>query len=69
MWHQHKYPKSVSLTGARELSAEKIVEFNAIVEAARQRLQTADGLAESFRDTPRETPGHSRTAARLEGSA
>jgi integrase len=49
MWHQHKWPKTVSLTTARELSAEKIVEFNAIVEAARQRLQTAEGMTEVLR--------------------
>lgn len=49
VWHQHKWPKTISLTTARELSAEKIVEFNALVEAARQRLQTADGMIEALR--------------------
>lgn len=48
MWHQHKWPKTVSLTTARDLAAEKLVEFNVIVEAARQRLNTAEGMIEAL---------------------
>ena len=50
-WFRHKYLKSVSLSGAMQLSVEQHLEFNAIVEAARERLADPAGMVEVLRDS------------------
>ena len=49
VWHRHKYPHTVSLPMAMELSIEKHLEFNTIVDAARQHLATPEGMIEALR--------------------
>ena len=47
-WLRHRFPKSTTPTQARDGQAEKLVEFNAIVDAARQHLDTPEGMREAL---------------------
>ncbi len=48
-WFRHRFPKSTSPAQAARAKAEKLVEFNAVVEAARQHLATPEGLHDAVR--------------------
>jgi integrase len=48
-WFKDRFPKSTSPAQAAMAKAEKLVEFNAVVEAARQHLTTPEGLHDAVR--------------------
>jgi hypothetical protein len=47
-WFRHRFPKSTTPAQAARGKVEKLVEFNGIIDAARQHLATPEGMSDAL---------------------
>jgi integrase len=56
-WFRHRFPKNTSPTDAAKAKIDKLAEFNAIVEVARRRFDTPEGLLAAAQGSQRRLAG------------